>query len=319
MTFWLLTAAVTFCAFAVMVTIGSIVVAWSAPSLARRFEGYSPAACAAGLFRLRMMPGALAAAVAFAVVLPTFLAYEPRETRRIACRRRCLLPASAPRCCSAAPGAPSRAGAPRAAWSATGVAAGAGSPRSIRRCRCSPSKRRFPTVAVVGVARPALFIAERVLRECPEDEVRAMLHHECAHVTQARQPEAVPDARLPGFRRRGPRSRVGACRGRSRRRRRGRRRSGFCGRTRPGADSRRASGAGAAGAGPRQCVLPRRQHRVARPPAGPAGPDARPPPRRARRRDRDCGRRCRRRLHRRAAPCTGSSKPPFTRCHDPRS
>jgi beta-lactamase regulating signal transducer with metallopeptidase domain len=42
----------------------------------------------------------------------------------------------------------------------------------------------FPTVAVVGVARPALFIAERVLRECPGDEVRAMLHHECAHVTK---------------------------------------------------------------------------------------------------------------------------------------
>jgi beta-lactamase regulating signal transducer with metallopeptidase domain len=42
----------------------------------------------------------------------------------------------------------------------------------------------FPTVAVVGVARPALFIAERVLRECPDDEVRAMLHHECAHVAK---------------------------------------------------------------------------------------------------------------------------------------
>ena len=29
-----------------------------------------------------------------------------------------------------------------------------------------------------------LFIAERVLRECTTDEVRAMVRHECAHVTQ---------------------------------------------------------------------------------------------------------------------------------------
>ena len=41
----------------------------------------------------------------------------------------------------------------------------------------------FPTVAVVGFSRPALFIAERVLRECTADEVRAMVLHECAHVT----------------------------------------------------------------------------------------------------------------------------------------
>jgi hypothetical protein len=40
----------------------------------------------------------------------------------------------------------------------------------------------FPTVAVVGVKAPALFISERVLRECPADEVRAMLRHEAAHV-----------------------------------------------------------------------------------------------------------------------------------------
>ena len=41
----------------------------------------------------------------------------------------------------------------------------------------------FPTVAVVGFWRPVLFIAERVLRECTADEVRAMVLHECAHVT----------------------------------------------------------------------------------------------------------------------------------------
>jgi beta-lactamase regulating signal transducer with metallopeptidase domain len=33
------------------------------------------------------------------------------------------------------------------------------------------------------VFRPVLFICERVLRECPPEEIRAMLRHEAAHVT----------------------------------------------------------------------------------------------------------------------------------------
>ena len=41
----------------------------------------------------------------------------------------------------------------------------------------------FPTVAVLGFSRPVLYIAERVLRECTAEEVRAMVLHECAHVT----------------------------------------------------------------------------------------------------------------------------------------
>ena len=41
----------------------------------------------------------------------------------------------------------------------------------------------FPVVAVVGVFRPRLFVAERVLRECSRSEVAAMIAHECAHVS----------------------------------------------------------------------------------------------------------------------------------------
>jgi beta-lactamase regulating signal transducer with metallopeptidase domain len=42
----------------------------------------------------------------------------------------------------------------------------------------------FPTVTVVGFSHPVMFIAERVLRECSDAEVRAMMLHECAHVSQ---------------------------------------------------------------------------------------------------------------------------------------
>ena len=184
MTFWLLTAAVTFCVFAAIVTIGSIVVGLAAPSIARRQEGYSPAARAAGLFRLRMMPGSLAAAIAFAIVLPTFFAYEPRETDEsvpatvslLACIGAGLLLRGLWRAISA--------------WRATRRVVLDWQRRGRRLEHFDTPlpvfaiEEAFPTVAVIGVARPALFIAERVLRECPDDEVRAMLHHECAHVAK---------------------------------------------------------------------------------------------------------------------------------------
>jgi hypothetical protein len=184
MTFWLLTSAVVFGVFAAIAAIGSVAVGLAAPTVARRFESYTPAACAAALFRLRMLPGALAIAVAFAVVLPVFLAYEPRgTTERIPLLITVLAVAGAGLLV-------------RGAWRAfTAWRTTRGVVREWRRrgrrldtvdapLPVFAIEEAFPTVAVVGVARPALFIAERVLRECPADEVRAMLHHECAHVAK---------------------------------------------------------------------------------------------------------------------------------------
>ena len=79
-TYWLLTAAVSFGVFAAVAAIASIAVSLATPAIARRCEGSCPAASAAGLFRLRMLPGALAIAIAFALVLPAFLGNEPRDT-----------------------------------------------------------------------------------------------------------------------------------------------------------------------------------------------------------------------------------------------
>ncbi|MDQ3068547.1 MAG: M56 family metallopeptidase [Acidobacteriota bacterium] len=41
----------------------------------------------------------------------------------------------------------------------------------------------FPLVAVVGTARPRLFISSIVLRECPAPELAAIIEHERAHVS----------------------------------------------------------------------------------------------------------------------------------------
>lgn len=42
----------------------------------------------------------------------------------------------------------------------------------------------FPVVAVVGVIRPRLLVARRVLDQCPPDELAAILDHERGHITR---------------------------------------------------------------------------------------------------------------------------------------
>ena len=184
MTFWLLTSAVALGAFAAITALASIVVGLAAPAIARRFQHYAPAACAAGLFRLRVLPAALAIAIAFGLVLPVFFVYEPRGTREQIPMMLGLL--------ALAGAALLLRGGWRAfaAWRATRAVVQEWRGRSRRLDDFDTPlpvfaiEETFPTVAVVGVARPALFIAERVLRECPHEEVRAMLHHECAHVAK---------------------------------------------------------------------------------------------------------------------------------------
>lgn len=184
MTFWLLAATIVFSVFAVMAAATSVLVAALAPRAAQRLERYSPQSRAAMLFRIRMLPAAVAALVAFGITLPVFLWFEPRESGESVSRTLSVI--------GIAGASLLVRGAWRAAsaWRAT---------RRVRRGWQARGRRielfdaplpvfaieeAFPTVAVVGVARPALFIAERVLRECSSDEVRAMLHHECAHVTK---------------------------------------------------------------------------------------------------------------------------------------
>jgi Zn-dependent protease with chaperone function len=183
MTFWLLTAAVTLGVFAAMAALGSLAVRLALPSIARRFDGYAPAACAAGLFRLRMLPGALGLFVAFALVLPIFAVYEPRDTRE-------TVPVFLVALASIGAGLLLRGSwRAAAAWYVTRGVIRDWRRRGRRLESDAPLpvyaiEESFPTVAVIGVARPALFIAERILRECPADEIRAMLRHECAHVAK---------------------------------------------------------------------------------------------------------------------------------------
>jgi hypothetical protein len=181
--YWLFAAAITLSCFALVATLTSAAIAIAGPAVSRRLDRYAPVPRASLLFRLRVLPGACAAVCAFGIALPIFLRYEPIDADETFART--LMVTAMAGAALLARGACRAVAALRAtsavmrAWRARG-----------RRLWTIDApipvfaiEESFPTVAVVGFLRPALFIAERVLRECSPDEVRAMVLHECAHVT----------------------------------------------------------------------------------------------------------------------------------------
>jgi hypothetical protein len=181
-TFWIFAAAITLSVFAAIAMLTSALVAVLATFAARRLEQYTPASRASLLLRLRLLPAAAAVLVAFGVALPIFAWFEPRQTDETLART--LVAGALIGMSLLARGAWRGLAALRATrivqrdWQRRG-----------RRLHTLDSPlpvyaidEPFPIVAVVGVRRPSLFIAERVLHECPLDEVRAMIRHEYAHV-----------------------------------------------------------------------------------------------------------------------------------------
>jgi len=181
--YWLFAATIVFASFALVSSLVSLAVVRLAPITAAWLARYSAGWRAAFLFRVRLLPGALALLVSFGMALPIFLVYEPADTGESLSMTLLVL--------ALAGSVLIARGAWRAAlaWHAT---------REVRLSWQARGRRvnefestlplfaideSFPTVAVIGVFQPVLFIAERVLRECPPEEIRAMLRHEAAHVT----------------------------------------------------------------------------------------------------------------------------------------
>ena len=182
--YWLGAALITLSSFAVAATAISLIIGLAAPALTRRFERFSPASRATLLFRLRVLPSTGATVWALGVALPIFLWFEPRDNGDETFARTLFVTATAGV-------ALLLRGAWRAlaGWRATGTLVREWQARGRRLHDIDAPipvfaiEESFPTVALVGFSRPVLFIAERVLRECTTDEVRAMVRHECAHVT----------------------------------------------------------------------------------------------------------------------------------------
>ena len=186
MTFVLLAAIAGFASFALVDAVCSAVLALTFERIGARLDRYSPASRSSLLFRLRLAPAAIALIAGFGVSLPIFVAFEPFDTDE-AVSRTLVVVALAGVCVLA-----------RAGWRA--LAASRATRRVSREWqrlgrRIDPASlgvkaafpvfaidASFPLVAVVGITRPVLFVAERVLAECSGAQVRAMIAHECAHV-----------------------------------------------------------------------------------------------------------------------------------------
>lgn len=183
MRYWLLAAVSASTAFALFAFTGSLLARLGASILAARVERGAPAARARLLFLLRILPGFCAAIAAFAIALPIFLWFEDTRTTEPINRTLAVV------------GFLGALLLARSLWRA--AAACRATARVVddweRRGRplvdvdaplpAFAIEDPFPVVAVIGMLRPRLFVAERVLRECSPAEVAAMIAHECAHVS----------------------------------------------------------------------------------------------------------------------------------------
>ena len=182
MRYWVLASTVTFSSFAIGLSLLSGMVAAFATLNVRSIGRRSSVSRASALLWLRLFPLVGAGAFAAALVLPTYLYYEPSHTDEPL--RRTM----------AAVAAIGLVIIIRAAWRVGGtwLATRRLARRWARSGRPAPDvapglpafviDEAFPTVAVIGCVRPTLFVSQRVFDECTPDEIAAMVAHERAHI-----------------------------------------------------------------------------------------------------------------------------------------
>lgn len=135
------------------------------------------------LFGLRLLPALAGAFVALALVAPAYLKHEPRGTTEPLGRGLLLLVAGATLFVGLALRRGLRAWAVTRRlsreWRAQGLPVelpGVDLPSYV-------IEHRFPVVAVVGLRRPALFVARQVLERLTPAELTAVAQHEAGHIS----------------------------------------------------------------------------------------------------------------------------------------
>lgn len=182
MRYWLLASIVTFSSFAIAFALAGAVETLLLPLLVRGMPRRPPSQRASALLCLRLLPAAAGAAFALALVLPTFLYYEPLHTDEPLTKTMALIAAVGLLVVQGAIARTARAYTSTRKilrhWSGSGrriADLAPGLPTFV-------IDHPFPTVAVVGWIRPRLFVAEPVFSECTREEIEAMVLHERAHI-----------------------------------------------------------------------------------------------------------------------------------------
>jgi Zn-dependent protease with chaperone function len=155
-------------------------VVWRA--LAPRVQGWGAGGRARLLFALRVSPPATAAALAFVLIVPAYLLYEPRESGEGVSVKLLLL------ACVSAAGVLLAAWRVARTWLATRRLVRDwmrhAEPFEVEGARLPTFRIRhsFPVIAVIGVLRPRLFVASKVFDALTAEELAAALAHERGHV-----------------------------------------------------------------------------------------------------------------------------------------
>src|SRR5437867_1485587 len=150
--------------------------------LARPLQRCAASTRAEILFAMRVGPPAVALITVAAFLIPSYLAYEPYRSGELVGNKLSALALL------------SAIGVALALW--RGVHSWLATQSLLRRWLSIASPitisqiniptfrlpHCFPIIAVVGTARPRLFIAERVLESLSEEELIAAIAHECGHV-----------------------------------------------------------------------------------------------------------------------------------------
>lgn len=155
-------------------------IVWRA--LAPRVQGWDAAARARLLFVLRVSPPTVAAALAFALVVPSYFLYEPPNSGESIGTKLLIL------ACVSAAGVLLACWRIARTWLATRRLV-----RDWMRCAAPfevegaqvPAFRirhSFPVIAVIGVLRPRLFVASHLFDTLTPEELAAALAHERGHV-----------------------------------------------------------------------------------------------------------------------------------------
>ena len=172
----LLAALLTFNSCASVVTAGL----WRL--LGRSTRRYSAMARARLLFALRIVPALLAIMVVMFLLVPAYLAYEPRETNEGVSFKLGLL------ALVSAVGLSLAIARGIATWRATARLTADWLRHGERITLAGITiatfriEHAFPVIAIVGVVRPRLFIASHVLELLTADEIAAAVAHENSHL-----------------------------------------------------------------------------------------------------------------------------------------
>lgn len=155
-------------------------VVWRA--LAPRVRGRGAGSRARLLFALRVSPPAAAAALAFALIIPSYLLYEPHDSGEEAGVKLLAI------ACVSAAGVLLAAWRVARTWAATRRITRDwmrhAEPFEVEGARVPAFSIRhsFPVIAVIGVLRPRLFVAAQVFDALTPEELAAALAHERGHV-----------------------------------------------------------------------------------------------------------------------------------------